>query len=100
MIKKTILPLILIAVACTTPQPGPQDAQSEPVTDNNYRDIYPDTWVATDDLGRTMPSSEEVGPVKEDKRRVTGIFYITWHSLQGYLKTVLWRQGECTLNHW
>jgi hypothetical protein len=27
-----------------------------------------------------MPSYEEVGPVKQDQRRVVGIFYITWHS--------------------
>ncbi len=46
----------------------------------NYRDIYPDTWVATDALGRTMPGHDEVGPPKTDQRRVTGIFYITWHS--------------------
>jgi len=45
-----------------------------------YRDIYPDTWVATDALGRTMPPYEAVGPVKQDQRRVVGIFYITWHS--------------------
>jgi len=44
-----------------------------------YRDIYPDTWVATDALGRAMPVFSEVGPVKQDKRRVVGIFYITWH---------------------
>ncbi|MHB1457313.1 MAG: hypothetical protein ACYC0V_10400 [Armatimonadota bacterium] len=43
------------------------------------RDIYPDTWVATDDLGRTMPGFADVGPVKDDQRRVVGIFYITWH---------------------
>ncbi len=44
-----------------------------------YRDLYPDTWVATDALGRTMPTFAEVGPVKNDQRRVVGIFYITWH---------------------
>ncbi len=27
-----------------------------------------------------MPSFDEVGPVKDDKRRVVSIFYITWHS--------------------
>ncbi|RKX42655.1 MAG: hypothetical protein DRP64_09475, partial [Verrucomicrobia bacterium] len=48
--------------------------------DKPYRDIYPDTWVATDALGRTMPDFAAVGPVKEDQRRVVGIFYITWHS--------------------
>lgn len=45
-----------------------------------YWDIYPDTWVATDALGRTMPGQEDVGNIKNDKRRVVGIFYITWHS--------------------
>ena len=44
------------------------------------RDLYSDTWVATDALGRTMPDLAAVGPVKTDQRRVTGIFYITWHS--------------------
>ncbi|MCA9439465.1 MAG: hypothetical protein KC964_01570 [Candidatus Omnitrophica bacterium] len=44
-----------------------------------YRDIYPDTWVATDALGRTMPDLSEAGPVKEGQDRVVGIFYITWH---------------------
>lgn len=80
MIKKAIFPLLLIAAACTSPQTDMQDDPSNQKTDNTFRDIYPDTWVAVDDLGRTMPTYEEVGPVKEDKRRVTGIFYITWHT--------------------
>ena len=45
-----------------------------------FRDIYPDTWVATDALGRTMPGIAEAGSIKTDQRRVVGIFYITWHS--------------------
>lgn len=49
-------------------------------TDLAVRDIYADTWVAHDALGRTMPTQAEVGPVKEDQRRVVGIFYIAWHS--------------------
>jgi len=51
-----------------------------PKEEADYRDIYSDTWVASDALGRTMPSFEEVGPIKDDQRRVTGIFYITWHT--------------------
>ncbi|WP_344980364.1 hypothetical protein [Compostibacter hankyongensis] len=47
-----------------------------------YRDLYPDTWVATDALGRTMPGEQEAGPPKKDHRRVVGMFYITWHSDQ------------------
>lgn len=48
--------------------------------ENGYRDLYADTWVATDALGRTMPDIMVAGPVKKDKQRVVGIFYITWHT--------------------
>lgn len=44
------------------------------------RDLYSDTWVGTDALGRTMPSPDVVGPAKADKQRVVGMFYITWHA--------------------
>ena len=44
-----------------------------------YRDLFSDTWVAYDALGRIMPTPSEAGPVKKDQRRVVGIFYITWH---------------------
>ncbi|MDR3267501.1 MAG: hypothetical protein LBT83_00315 [Tannerella sp.] len=52
-------------------------AQTDKIT---YRDIFPDTWVATDALGRAMPGMSETGLLKNDQRRVVGIFYITWHS--------------------
>lgn len=44
------------------------------------RDLHADTWVATDAVGRSMPSFVDVGAVKKDHRRVVGMFYITWHS--------------------
>ena len=38
------------------------------------------SWVATDGLGRTLPTAEEC-PLKADGRqRTVGIFYITWHT--------------------
>lgn len=46
-----------------------------------YKDLFPDTWVATDALGRSMPGIDSVGPVKNDQRRIVGIFYITWHTM-------------------
>lgn len=52
----------------------------EPIDYGDFRDLYVDAWVATDALGRDLPSYEEVGPVKDDQRRVVGIFYITWHT--------------------
>jgi hypothetical protein len=54
--------------------------QAQNTTEKYYRDIYPDTWVATDALGRTMPGIQLTGPVKNDQQRVVGIFYITWHT--------------------
>ncbi len=44
-----------------------------------FHDIFPDTWVGTDALGRNMPDKSVVGPKKTDQKRVAGIFYITWH---------------------
>jgi hypothetical protein len=63
---------VLLAVSCVAAVAGPDSP--------GYRDIFPDTWVARDALGRTMPGYAVVGPVKKDQRRVVGIFYITWHS--------------------
>lgn len=40
-------------------------------------DIFADTWVATDALGRRLPSPAEVGPPRPD--RTVGIFYFLWH---------------------
>ena len=50
----------------------------------DYRDLFPDTWVANDGLGRSMPDYSAVGAVKKDQRRIVGIFYITWHTQDHY----------------
>jgi len=54
-------------------------AQPISVNKEEYRDIYPDTWVGTDALGRVMPVIDEAGPVKKDHSRIVSIFYVTWH---------------------
>jgi len=41
-------------------------------------DVFADTWVATDALGRGLPGFKECGPPKRDKW--AGIFYWTWHT--------------------
>ena len=38
------------------------------------------TWVATDALGRTMPTAQEAPLKRDGKPRTVGIFYITWHT--------------------
>ncbi len=45
------------------------------------RDTTPDTWAATDALGRTLPMSAEVGLPKPN--RTVGIFYFNWHAAFG-----------------
>lgn len=42
-----------------------------------FRDVFPDTWVATDALGRKLPTAAEVGLPRPD--RTVGIFYFLWH---------------------
>ena len=57
---------------CTSPDSS--------TVNTDFRDLYSDTWVATDALGRKMPDFMDVGPLKNDKRRLVSIFYITWHT--------------------
>ncbi len=40
-------------------------------------DTYSDSWVATDELGRTVPAFEQVGPEKNN--RFVGVHYLLWH---------------------
>lgn len=47
-----------------------------PVPKERLIDVQPDTWEATDMLGRKVPSPEEC-PGRRDKK--VGIFYWTWH---------------------
>ncbi len=54
------------------------------IFESPFRDLYADTWVATDDLGRQLPDYNEAGFIKNDKRRVVGIFYVTWHLQSHY----------------
>lgn len=38
------------------------------------------TWVATDGLGRTLPSAVDAPLKHDEKPRTVGIFYVTWHT--------------------
>ncbi len=44
-------------------------------------DTFPDTWVATDALGRSVSTSAKVGPPRRD--RFVGIFYFLWLGQHG-----------------
>lgn len=45
------------------------------------RDLYSDTWVATDGLGRKLVTAAECGPPRSD--RTVGIFYFLWLGQHG-----------------
>lgn len=47
------------------------------------RDLWSDTWAATDALGRTLPGLAEVGPPRSGK--FVGIFYFLWLGQAGDL---------------
>ena len=47
------------------------------VNENAYGEVNPDTWVAVDGLGRTLPACEETG--EKNKEKFVGLFYWTWH---------------------
>ncbi|TSA31446.1 MAG: hypothetical protein D4R64_18125 [Porphyromonadaceae bacterium] len=48
---------------------------------NLFRNLHMDDWVATDALGRKLPSYKECGPVK--KGRFVGMFYFMTHISPG-----------------
>jgi len=65
MFPRTLLPALAVLLGTAL------SLHADPV------DLQSDTWVATDALGRTQPTQDEVGPPKQDKW--VGIFYWTWH---------------------
>ncbi len=73
----------LSAFASTAVLTDPESASKTASTESDSpqgRDLYSDAWFAVDALGRATPTFDEAGPVKNEQRRVVGIFYITWHT--------------------
>ncbi len=52
-------------------------AQQNDKSNVAIRNLRVDDWVATDALGRKLPTYEECGPVKQD--RFVGMFYFMTH---------------------
>lgn len=63
-------------ILVTTP-PEPVMSPDDPLI---VLDAMPDTWAATDALGRTLPMNAETGDIREGK--YVGLFFWTWHSGQ------------------
>ncbi len=71
--------LVAIVIAAHTNATA-QD-QRMPGSASRTWDIQADTWVATDALGRTLPTGAEVGPPRA--HRTVGIFYFLWLGRHG-----------------
>lgn len=65
---------LLCSVAALTAFMSPQAVSADVET----IDLYPDTWVAIDGIDRILPTSDEY-PLRTDKSRTVGIFYVSWH---------------------
>jgi hypothetical protein len=71
--------LALSAVLCDISRPAwAGEAANQP---SPAWDTFSDTWVAADGLGRSLPTTQEVGPVREGK--TVGIFYFLWLNTRG-----------------
>lgn len=57
---------------------------------NAHADTSPDTWVGCDELGRTVPTSDNMdgGRPSLDKNVEIGMFYYIWHGTEGCMKPV------------
>src|SRR5262245_43483248 len=66
---------IVVSLALCFEAASGAEFRGEPYLDG---EVYADTWVATDGLGRPLPGFAESGPPKTDKW--VGIFYWTWHT--------------------
>ncbi len=72
--RKAVTTLFLLtALTCASAVPV-EEFMGKPYAGD---DVFADTWVATDALGRTQPDAAETGPPRENKW--VGIFYWTWH---------------------
>lgn len=72
----------LLAVAAMAFHGVGQCIEASPAATGEERDLFSDTWVATDALGRQLPLGGEVRPPRNDKQ--VGIFFFTWHGAHGY----------------
>ena len=84
MFRNIVLAWGLIPVVCSCQNMFPK-LLAEPAATQELNevldssgDIFADTWVATDALGRHLPGADICGPPRQEKW--VGIFYWTWHT--------------------
>ena len=60
---------------------SPCCAAKQDTSHNGVRDLYADTWVAADALGRALPGYDQCGPPRENRQ--VALFYFIWHGEHG-----------------
>jgi len=64
-------------VQAKEPDKTPCCPAKKDTSNSQVRDLYADTWVATDALGRSLPGYQQCGPPR--KNRQVALFYFIWH---------------------
>jgi hypothetical protein len=64
----------LLILGCASPEGG-RSAPEQAIQPGGW-DTFSDSWVATDALGRSLPTHQTAGPLRRD--RTVGIFYFLW----------------------
>lgn len=83
MSSKILIGIVSIIMLVLLAGCNGENVEDYRMMDETKWDTYSDTWACVDELGRTVPGYEEVGPRRED--RYVGIFYHLWHHNTFYL---------------
>jgi len=85
-LSSLVFPSLLFGFGLTGKASGDPKAGNSPAKNVaaavETRDLFSDTWVGTDALGRNLPVGGEVRGPQSNKE--VGIFYFTWHGPHGY----------------
>jgi hypothetical protein len=81
--NKTCPFAVLLGVVCAGMALGADEGEKQSAGHANAGGVMPDTWVATDALGRTLPTAKEAGPRRPG--RFVGIFYFLTHAPGGHM---------------
>lgn len=83
MSSKILIGIVSIIMLVLLAGCNGENVEDYRMMDETKWDTYSDTWACVDELGRTVPGYEEVGPRRE--YRYVGIFYHLWHHNTFYL---------------
>jgi hypothetical protein len=75
--------VVFLGMACAGVAAGADKGEKQRAGYARAGDSLPDTWVATDALGRTLPTAKEAGPRRPG--RCVGIFYFLTHAPDGHV---------------